>query len=67
MIGDLGLITVEEAASACGVTPATVRQWVRRYCLPAVQWSGRTLVSELAVLDCERARRREPRGRPRRG
>lgn len=62
----IGLLTFDEAAEIAGVRPGTIRQWVARYSLPTVTGvDGRTLISERAVLDCERDRRRETRGRRR--
>jgi len=63
---DIGLLTVDEAADVAGVRPGTIRSWISRHDLPTVRnWSGRVLISELAVLDCEMARRQATRGRRR--
>ena len=63
---DIGLMTIAEAAEVAGVRASTVRSWISRYRLPTVpSMAGGVLVSERAVLDCEQARRRQPRGRRR--
>lgn len=62
----IGLLTIAEAAQVAEVAPGTIRSWIHRHGLPTVTGiGGLTLVSEKAVLDCERDRRRAGRGRPR--
>lgn len=62
----IGLLTVREAAELAGVSRSTIVSWIGRYRLPITEGPrGVTLVSERAVLECERDRRREPRGRKR--
>ena len=63
--GQIGLLTISEAAEVAGVSPATVRSWVLRYRLPTVRVDGRVMLGERALYECERARRRDGRG-PRR-
>lgn len=68
MIGptDIGLLTIAEAADVAGVAPSTMRCWITRYDLPTVKGvDGLVLISERAVLDCERVRRHARRGRRR--
>lgn len=60
---DIGLLTSAEAAEAAGVTPATIRSWVRRYSLTQTVVDGVTYLAEREVLDCERDRRRSGRRR----
>ena len=50
---DAALMTVEQYAQACGVTPTTVRQWIRRGKIrTAVKQGGEWRIPELAeVLD----------------
>ena len=62
---DLGLLTVREAAALARVEPATIRTWIHRYQLPTTTVLGEVMVTEKALLDCERDRRRARRGRPR--
>lgn len=63
---DLALVTVAEAAAVAEVSQATIRKWAARYRLPCVlDDRGRMLLSEQAVIDCERARRHDGRGRRR--
>lgn len=61
------LLTGREAAAYAGVSPATVRGWVRHGHL--ARWTsddvGRPLYLALHVLEAERATRRQRRGRRR--
>lgn len=62
----IGLLTIAEAAEVAEVAPGTIRSWISRHGLPKVTGlGGQVLVSEKAVLDCERDRRNAGRGRPR--
>lgn len=62
----IGLLTIPEAAELAGVAPSTMRCWIHRYGIPNVKSvQGLVLVSERAVLDCERVRRHAGRGRKR--
>ena len=61
----IGLLTIGEAAEIVGARPGTVRSWITRHSLPTVQFGGAVLVAERAVLDCDKARRDTPAGRPR--
>lgn len=62
----IGLLTIAEAAQVAEVRPGTIRSWISRHGLPTVTGiGGLVLVSEKAVLDCERDRRNAGRGRPR--
>lgn len=63
---DLGLLTLPEAAEIAGFPVATIRVWITRYKLPTTRVLGQVMVSELAFLDCEKARRNTPEGRARR-
>jgi len=60
---DIGLLTIAEAAQIAEVTPSTIRVWIARHKLPTTRVLGRVMVSELAFLDCEKARRDTPEGR----
>lgn len=60
---DIGLLTIAEAAEIAEVTPSTIRVWITRHKLPTTRVLGRVMVSELAFLDCEKARRDTPEGR----
>lgn len=63
---DLGLLTLSEASEIVGLPTATIRVWITRYQLPTTQALGEVMVSEMALLDCERARRNTPQGRSKR-
>lgn len=61
---DISLLTIAEAAHLVGIRERTLRVWIVRYQLPISRLNdGRVLISERAILDCERSRRRETRGR----
>lgn len=62
---DMALLTYEEAASAAGVKPSTIRDWVGRYGLTKVRHGSRLLLLEREVLDCEANTRNSGRGRRR--
>lgn len=52
-----GLLTLKEAAAAVHVSVKTVRHWVARDQVYAVEWEGQTYVGERSLYDCELARR----------
>lgn len=60
-----GLLTLTEAAARVGVSPESVRLWVKRGQVRVVPWSGRSWIVEESLYECERARRRSPAGRKR--
>jgi len=60
---DIGLLTIAEAAQIAEVTPSTIRVWITRHKLPTTRALGQVMLSELAFLDCEKARRDTPEGR----
>lgn len=64
---DLSLVTVAEGALLAGVEERTVRSWIRRRGLTVWRHAGQPLLlSELEVLEAERATRVSRRGgRPR--
>lgn len=64
----VALLTIDEAAQAAGVAPATIRTWLSRYS-DRIRTSrdnlGRLVVSETDLLEVEHATRTTRRGRPR--
>jgi hypothetical protein len=60
---DIGLLTIAEASEIAEVAPSTIRVWITRHKLPTTRVLGQVMVSELAFLDCEKARRDTPEGR----
>lgn len=67
-VDHLGLLTVNEAAQAAGVAPATVRSWLVRYASEirtTRDHRGRLLLAEADLLEVEHATRTTRRGRPR--
>jgi len=60
---DLGLLTLAEAAQIAGFPVATIRVWIVRYQLASTRILGEVMLSELAFLDCEKARRNTPQRR----
>jgi excisionase family DNA binding protein len=60
------LLTVEEAAAFCNVTPPTVREWIRQGHLPALlPGGGRSYRIRRTDLDAFLARPAASRGAPR--
>lgn len=59
------LLTLREGADLVGVSVEAVRLWVRRGQVLTVEWDGRLWLTERSLYECERARRRQPRGRRR--
>jgi predicted transcriptional regulator of viral defense system len=53
------LLTAQDAANVCGVTPATIRQWASRGILPRAgrDERGRTLYRLIEVAKAEHATR----------
>ena len=64
-VGDVGLVTIDEAAEQLGVKPSTVRSWRKRYPIRSVRMEGRVLLSLNDLWRVERQTRRAARGRPR--
>ena len=60
---DIGLLTLPEAAQIAGFPVATIRVWIWRHKLATTRIFGQVMVSELAFLDCEKARRDTPQRR----
>jgi excisionase family DNA binding protein len=50
-------LTITQAATQVGVTPATIRQWIHRGHLPALKIHHRTYIRELDLLLAERKTR----------
>jgi uncharacterized protein YjcR len=61
----IGLLTIAEAASAAQVSPVTVRSWIRRDKLCAVQFMGHVHVVEIELYDMELLMRHSRKGRKR--
>lgn len=60
-----GVLSIDEAAMLARVSVPAVRRWVQRRQVFAFEWDGSTWIGRRSLLDCERARRRAPQGRPR--
>ena len=61
-----GVLSIEDAAMAVGVSVQAVRTWVRRGQVFAFTWDGMPWVGEKSLYECERQRRIARAGRPRR-
>lgn len=64
-MGDVGLVTIDEAAAQLDVKPATIRQWRKRYPIRSVKMEGRVMLSLNDLWRVEQQTRRETRGRSR--
>lgn len=67
LIAGRALVSETEAAARFGVSSSTIRKWVQRYGLRRIMWDGRSWLLETELVECERARRRDRRGRKREG